>query len=302
MQNDKFNGALESVKTLSARLSQITSLYNVPKITENMLAATRPLLNVNIPKIEWLEELAKRFQEFSDEARKSEGLSEDEFEEKYSTEVIMSQRLGQLGWVVSEFTDFNITLEWYQALKEGKTDQIVETFDAGEFPVLPEVIDHLDKTYWAGCEQRYYSKGKKYFEANDYMTAAMYLVALIEYRVTKNVHFPNRRLSYKDKFSREGFHEQLVDDYKSTLGFMTKRIIFLDIYPSLIAYLNRLFVDGKYRFENENEPPYVNRNWLLHGRSEREIQRYECIQLLNALSVFEFVMNKDDILRIDDKG
>lgn len=65
--------------------------------------------------------------------------------------------------------------------------------------------------------------------------------------------------------------------------------------------MNRPFVDGEYRFENENKPPYVNRNWLLHGRSEREIQRYECIQLSNAISVFEFVMNKDDLLQIDDK-
>lgn len=68
----------------------------------------------------------------------------------------MSQELGQLGCVVSEFTDLNTTLEWYQALKEGKTDQIAETFDAGEFPVLSEVINHLDKTYRKVYEQRYY--------------------------------------------------------------------------------------------------------------------------------------------------
>ena len=119
-QNDEFNSALEGVKVLSERLAQIASFYNAPKITEKMQAAIKPLININIPKIEWLEELNQRFQQYSIEARGSEGLSEEEFEEKYSTEVSMSQELGQLGWVVSQFTDLNTTCEWYQALKEAK--------------------------------------------------------------------------------------------------------------------------------------------------------------------------------------
>lgn len=295
MQNDEFNGALEGTKLLYERLAQITASYNVPRISENMQAAIKPLLSINIPKIDWLEELTERFQKYLDEARKIKGLSEDEFEEKYSTEVSMSQELGQHGWVVSQFADLSTTHEWYQALNDGKKDQIVETFDGGEFPILSEIIDHLDKLYQTGSEQRYYLKGKQYFDASDYMTSAMYLVALIEYRVTKNVRFPKGKMTYKDKFSRNGFHKQLENDYKSTPGFISKKIIFLDIYPSLIAYLNRLYVDGEFRFENENEPPYVNRNWLLHGRSEREIQRYECIQLFNALSVFEFVIDKNSM-------
>lgn len=295
MQNDEFKGVLEGAKVLYERLVQITSSCNVHGITENMQAAIKPLSSINIPKIEWLEELTRRYQQYSDEARKCEDLSEDEFEERYSTEVSMSQELGQFGWVVSQFTDMSTTREWYQALNDGKVDQIVDAFDDGEFPILTEIFDQLDNLYKTGCEQRYYLKGKQYFDAGDYMTSAMYLVALVEYRVTKNVRFPNRRLSYKEKFSRDGFHEQLEADYKSTPGFMTKTILFLDIYPSLIAYLNRLFVDGEYCFENENEPPYVNRNWLLHGRSEREIQRFECIQLLNAISVIEFVIDKDSM-------
>lgn len=134
------------------------------------------------------------------------------------------------------------------------------------------------------------------------MTSAMYLTALIEYRVTKNVNYPKKQLKYKDKFSREGFHNQLVDDYESAPGFMTKCILFLNSYPSLIAFLNRLFVDGEYEFKSDKETPYINRNWLLHGRCEREIQRYECIQLLNALSVFEFVTDKGDANRLLPKS
>ena len=73
----------------------------------------------------------------------------------------------------------------------------------------------------------------------------------------------------------------------------TKRYYFLDVYPSLIAFLNRLFVDGEYTFENRIEPPYINRNWLLHGKCCREIERFECIQLLNALETIENVLGNE---------
>ena len=65
------------------------------------------------------------------------------------------------------------------------------------------------------------------------------------------------------------------------------------VYPSLIAFLNRLFVDGEYTFENGIEPPYINRNWLLHGKCCREIERFECIQLLNALETIENVLGNE---------
>lgn len=43
-------------------------------------------------------------------------------------------------------------------------------------------------------------------------------------------------------------------------------------------------------------PPYINRNWLLHGKCCREIERFECIQLLNALETIENVLgNKKEI-------
>ena len=35
---------------------------------------------------------------------------------------------------------------------------------------------------------------------------------------------------------------------------------------------------------------YINRNWLLHGRSYRDVERYECIQVLNALDAIESVL------------
>ena len=130
------------------------------------------------------------------------------------------------------------------------------------------------------------------FENEDYMTAAMYLLALLDNRVNELVDFPKQRMSYRVKYSNDGFANQKAEDFRQLTekrGFMSKKIYFLEMYPSLIAYLNRIFIDGLYKFENGIEPPYLNRNWLMHGRMNRSIERYECIQILNALSVIEFM-------------
>ena len=106
------------------------------------------------------------------------------------------------------------------------------------------------------------------------------------------VDFPNQRMSYKVKYSNKGFATQKAEDFKQLTekrGFVSKKVYFLEMYPSLIAYLNRIFIDGSYNFENGIEPPYLNRNWLMHGRMNRKVEKYEWIQILNALSVIEFM-------------
>lgn len=79
----------------------------------------------------------------------------------------------------------------------------------------------------------------------------------------------NLSLCYVEAHSRryynKGFEQHLSQEFLKTNSFFTKRFLFLNMYPSLIGYLNRLFVDGAYTFESKKEPPYINRNWLLHG-------------------------------------
>ncbi len=154
------------------------------------------------------------------------------------------------------------------------------------------IIEGLQERYVSDETQLYFKNGMQAFENEDYMTAAMYLLSLLDNRVNKLVDFPNQRMSYKAKYSNTGFANQKAEDFRQLTekrGFMSKKIYFLQMYPSLIAYLNRIFIDGSYKFENGIEPPYLNRNWLMHGRMNRSIEKYECIQILNALSVIEFM-------------
>lgn len=237
-------------------------------------------------------QLSEDVKEFIQEAKESENLSEEEFEKKYGSEFEVCKILGEHGWVVSGHSNPRYIKNWYKALIEGEPDKIVCFFEEDDDRVIKNITDTLERKYNDPVNRNYYSRGIKAFQDNDYMTCAMYLVGLLEARVNALVQFPPRT-KYREKFSDKGFVDVKQEQFAESSSFFTKRYYFLDVYPSLIAFLNRLFVDGEYTFENGVEPPYINRNWLLHGKCCRKIERFECIQLLNALETIENVLGNE---------
>ncbi len=238
-----------------------------------------------------LLKMAEILKNYEQETRENEGLTELEFEKKYRDEIEWSGKFGRNGWVISEQSNPADIKNWEQWLCEGEA-KISEFFDGDDIAVLDVIMQGLKDKYITGVDQRYFNKGIEAFKDEDYMTAAMYLFALLDNRVNQLVDFPNKYLKNKVKYSNEGFADQKTEDFKQLtekLSFISKKIYFLDMYPSLIEYLNRIFYDEPYPFHKDIEPPYLNRNWLMHGRMAREIERYECIQIMNALSVMEFM-------------
>lgn len=262
----------EQIEQLNASLQQFGSALQ--KATENI-------------SLHFFDEEIKNF---IAETKESEKLSQSEFEAKYSCEMEICQQLGRAGWVVSEYSNPAEVEKWYKLLTDHEEEKIITYFEGENGYILEESIRSLDSEYIAEPNQRYFYKAKSFFKQEDYMTSAMYLVALIEARTNQLMNYPSGT-RYRQKYSVEGFENHLHTEFRKTNSFFTKRFLFLEMYPSIIEFLNRLFVDGKYTFENKVEPPYINRNWLLHGRCCRIIERYECIQLFNALSVIEFVFS-----------
>lgn len=240
-------------------------------------------------------QLSEEAKEFIREVKESESLSEEEFEKKYGSEFEACKTLGEHGWVVSGHSNPRYIKDWYKSLIEGEPDKIVCFFEEDDDRVIKNIMGILERKYNDPVNRNYYFRGIKAFQDDDYMTSAMYLVGLLEARVNALVQFPPRT-KYREKFSDKGFVDVKQEQFAESSSFFIKRYYFLDVYPSLIAFLNRLFVDGEYTLENGVEPPYINRNWLLHGKCCREIERLECIQLLNALETIEDVLeNKKEI-------
>ena len=278
-----------------------TELLNRPtEIKSQMkeLSRVAEQLSEVIPSFQLSEEVRK----FIQEAKESESLSEEEFEKRYGEEFEVYKVLGSNGWVVSGHSNPRYIKNWYKALIEGEPDKTISFFEDDDGRVIKNITATLEQKYDVPVNKNYYSRGMRAFtQNNDYMTSAMYLVGLLEARVNALVQFPPRT-KYKEKYSDKGFADIKQEQFEETNTFFTKRYYFLDIYPSLIAFLNRLFVDGEYTFERGVEPPYINRNWLLHGKCCREIEQFECIQLLNALEIIENVLgNKKKEGDLSDK-
>lgn len=260
----QFENIKEPLLELSERLKQMSEDFSVTFLSEDM----------------------KRFVE---EVKESEKLSQSEFEEKYAHEIEICSRLGNAGWVISEHINSSIIKAWYKLLCDRREREIVRWFEEDNGWKLSNILKSFENKY-EGSNQIYFEKAKCYFTIEDYMTSAMYLVALIEARVASFIKYPPR-VSNSIKYSVEGFGEHLANEFTKNSSFFAKRFLFLQMYPSIIGFLNRLFVDREYLFEKGIEPPYVNRNWLMHGRSSRKIERFECIQLINALSTIEYVFS-----------
>ena len=271
----------EQIKKMNASLNEFSE--GMRKVTENLS----------------LDFFTEEMKDYLVEVKNSERLSQSDFEAKYSYEINICKQLGNAGWVVSEHSNPREVVEWYELLSAGECEKIITYFEDENAYVMTDIMQGLEKKYdRVQPAQRYFSKAKQFFEQEEYMTSAMYLVALLDARTNTLMTFP-KHTSNSAKYSTKGFENHLQKEFGKTDGFFTKRFLFLDMYPSIIEFLKRLFVDGIYTFESGNEPPYINRNWVLHGRSRREVEKYECIQLFNALSVIEFVFSISDRINND---
>lgn len=244
--------------------------------------------------------MSDEFRQYASIVRESEGLSEEEFEQKFSKEIKRSRKLGRNGWIPSEHGKPKHIAEWSEYIPNSP-EKIMEFFEKDDEKVIKKIKNILSRVYTQKPYITYYQNGIKAFDNKEYMTAALYLTILFEIRISNLVEFPkknakNQRLRYQDKYSSYGYSIQKNKDYENATGFIEKRFYILNFYPALEEYTNRLFCFGNLPLdmeqESEPEPDYLDRTWLLHGRCCRETTKVDCVQLLNALDVCEFIFSK----------
>lgn len=244
--------------------------------------------------------MTDKFREYVKVVRETEGITEEEFEQKFSKEIERSRKLGRNGWIPSEHGKPKHIVEWSEYILDSP-EKIMEFFEKDDEKVIKKIKNILSRVYIQKPYITYYQNGIKAFDNKEYMTAALYLTILFEIRISNLVEFPkknakNQRLRYQDKYSSYGYSIQKNKDYENATGFIEKRFYILNFYPALEEYTNRLFCFGNLPLdmeqESEPEPDYLDRTWLLHGRCCRETTRVDCVQLLNALDVCEFIFSK----------
>lgn len=197
----------------------------------------------------------------------------------YSKRLEISKQLGKAGWVISAKRTPNNQNEWLQKIESNGEEVILAYFTEHD---IDEMIYNIEERYQQRPEQYYISCATENYYAGHYTESAFFFLAVLDYRICRITPEHIRR---KNAQTQEIMTKTRCEVFAKTEGRIGSRLFFtLDFIPSFVEFARRLFIDGDYKFEDEIEPPYLNRNWLMHGRMARRVKRYECVQLINAIN------------------
>ena len=181
-----------------------------------------------------LNRFAEQVKNYLLELQKDENLSREEYEAKYANEKATAEELGKAGWVITQHSNPHDVGEWKDILYSSDSKSIELVFLGENEYILSSIVRELNDLY-DNDEGLYYKKGIEFFEGEDYMTAAMYLTCQIDYRCKKLIDFGNSKKT-RDIFSTRGFRDHLQREFSDEKGSITKKYLFLDMYPSLITF------------------------------------------------------------------
>ena len=177
--------------------------YNWNEIA-NKLTGNRALLKYDWAAIQekiktnsLIFSMSDEFREYANIVRESEGLSEEEFEKKFSAEIERSRELGRNGWIPSEHGNPRDFAEWSKYLHESP-ERIMEFFEEDDERVIKHIKHTLNSIYVEKPYVTYYQNGIKAFDNKDYMTMALYLTILFEIRISNLVEFLKRMQKIRD--------------------------------------------------------------------------------------------------------
>ena len=215
------------------------------------------------------------------EMKRISQLEYEELNAEFKTRFEICSKLGSYGWVPHGSLIPSDFPQWLHRIESRGEEDIATDFSEN---AVNDMIDRIMNVCHMLPERMYADKGFDHYFAGHYTEAALFLLPLLDYRYSKTTKFG------RDKWQRlkNGLPEvkqQLFDTLKPRP--MTRIIVEIDDIPAFTAFAARLFTeDEKYKFGTGTEPPYLNRDWLMHGRMTRRVKRYEIIQLINGLNTW----------------
>lgn len=123
---------------------------------------------------------------------------------------------------------------------------------------IDESIKNLIKECWFAFEN------KKYFICANSLVAAVEGILSTFWEDKKNIWMMQVCQAKVDALANETDH--LIEKY---------------IWISYSKFIRKLYEKSDF---NNDEPRFINRHWLLHGRSSYNIEELDCLRLFNAVS------------------
>lgn len=231
-----------------------------------------------------------------DEIKRRDSLSYDSLTAEYSVNIEAAAELGKNGWTVHGSLTPNDEREWIKIIDSKGESEIAKYYTDDD---IHELIDRASKYYTYSPENRYLWRAFDHYHSGQYTETAMFLLGFFDCRISKMASAYRKWLARCQQGIKKA--GEAVYSQRGSKP-MTRLFVICDYIPSFSAFAERLFCEdqnGPYNMSTGTEPPYLNRNWLMHGRMARDVRKYECIQLINALDA---LMNIEEYLEDTDDG
>ena len=214
---------------------------------------------------------------------------------KHVEEIRMkSNFLGRNGWAISPFwrpfADETWYDTWFWIAYNGSADNISKYFIDNDYSLLKNInafsrfsVDRID----------WFMESEKLFEEHYYTSCAMLLTAILEESVRRcPIEGWRKQVTV--------FFDNLVcakieDYYHKRLEPLNRYIETILLLPSIDGFLNHYF-KSNYPFGKNNdntektEAPFLERNWLMHGLTQRQVTELDCIRLFNVIASLHYTI------------
>lgn len=235
-----------------------------------------------------LKRLKDSTKEISNKFSKIDSMNYEQLCAKYSQQINYYESLGAHGWVECQYMIAADESNWVNEILNSNSETVIEKYFSEE--IITRMIEDLQQRYQSVPEKMYVNCALANFQAARYTESAIFLSALLDYRLTCITPDSYRKKSGQINTALPCKEQELFPHMKKKAG--TKVILVCQAMPSFLKYASRLFMEeDQYNWTKPGyiEPPYLNRNWLMHGRRTKPVERYECIQLMNALITWIFI-------------
>jgi hypothetical protein len=200
------------------------------------------------------------------------------------------KELGLNGWVISPFWSPDIDETWYNTWydlqKNGEGEQITDFFRKDDYKLLNHIRGYIrfevEKYDWL-------TEADDLFNTKNYFGCTLILAAILEREIRK-CPIDNWRCKTTCYF-KDSVTDKIIQIYHDDkIEPISRYIDTLLLLPSLDGFIESFYNSG-YTFENKVEPDFLERNWLMHGMTNRRISEVDCIRLFNVIGTLCYVLH-----------
>ncbi|MBE5766689.1 MAG: hypothetical protein E7335_05970 [Clostridiales bacterium] len=193
-------------------------------------------------------------------------------EEKKQKLIVCYKGWGQYGWTVN----IKSVRETFNVLPNS---QVEADNMMMQYCTIENVSDMLRSIAEKGVKQQDLDEAFLCFQRGMYKASTLILFALIDHEFIgmgyrkKDKHGMQGRLKVGESAAK-AFYDEKQQEFEE--AFLFTNLWFLNIMECLVT----LFADGD---DFQNEPDIINRNFVSHGMSQRDVTMIDCFKVWSAL-------------------